>query len=258
MAIDAAATETSGLLKSIKSVPELLPPLQTRSFSSPSLFGANIRDGGGGYIVGKTPGGYGGSESPKFVRLQSSSRTLSFRGGGGTPSGFVNNDNVGIPLEAWIVVALAAALSYALYNISIKKASNDINPVLGGVILQFVAAIMGLCIYFGLHHGGSDGSTDEGSVDYNSTGIMWSVAAGVFVGAAEILSFVVNGKGVPATQSIPVIIGGSVLFGTVLGRLFLGEAVSPKGWAGVTLITIGIAIVSMEEPSGGEGGARKT
>lgn len=163
--------------------------------------------------------------------------TAALRGGnGGTP------DLPVVALEAWILPALACALSYALYNISIKKASNDIDPVLGGVILQFVAAILGLSIYLGRHFG----SSEAGETLMHSSGIVWSVAAGMSVGLAEILSFIVNGKGVPATQSIPVIIGGSVLFGTVLGWLFLGEDVSLRGWVGVGLITVGIAIVSME------------
>ena len=38
--------------------------------------------------------------------------------------------------------------------------------------------------------------------------------------------------GVPATQSIPIIIGGSVLFGAVLGALLLGEVMVCHGWSG--------------------------
>jgi len=244
------AAETTNLLNHIESLPEFFP-LKARSFSTPAIGGANSIRGGSsgtteyGNIASpkiSAPSTYGNSASPKFIRLKTSSRSLSFRGGGGTPKGFINNDNV-VALEAWIVPALTCALAYALYNISIKKASNDINPVLGGVILQFVAAILGLVIYVTTQH---TNLGDAGSIDYNSVGILWSVAAGVFVGLAEILSFFVNGKGVPATQSIPVIIGGSVLFGTIFGQLFLGEDVSPKGWVGVSLITIGITIVSMQ------------
>eukprot|EP00980_Cylindrotheca_fusiformis_P016217 scaffold4819_cov66-Cylindrotheca_fusiformis.AAC.2 len=46
-------------------------------------------------------------------------------------------------LLKWIWIALACAICYALYNISIKKGSASINPILGGVILQFVAALLG-------------------------------------------------------------------------------------------------------------------
>ncbi len=50
------------------------------------------------------------------------------------------------PLAVWIVPALCCAMAYALYNIFIKKGSSHINPVLGGVILQLVAAILGCCL----------------------------------------------------------------------------------------------------------------
>jgi len=146
------------------------------------------------------------------------------------------------PLNTWIIPALTCAISYALYNISIKKASDDIDPVLGGVLLQIVAAGMGMIIYFGKEWA-SDGSANH---VLNQNGIVWSIAAGICVGLAEILSFVVSGKGVKATQSIPIIIGGSVLFGTVFGLVFLKEAISCRGWIGVFLISIGITIIGME------------
>ena len=166
-----------------------------------------------------------------MTRPRSSSKTFSF---------------TGIPVALWIFPATCCALSYALYNISIKKASNGINPILGGVILQTVAALSGLIISLGERNFKSAAS-DEMELETTSSGLVWSVAAGVFVGLAEILSFLVNGKGVPATQSIPVIVGGSVFVGTVLGRLFLGEELSYRGWLGVSLITFGIGLVSMEE-----------
>jgi drug/metabolite transporter (DMT)-like permease len=72
----------------------------------------------------------------------------------------------------------------------------------------------------------------------------------VAVGSAEILSFIISGMGVQAMQSIPIIIGGSVLFGTILGRVWLKEALSVKGWAGVVLIAAGIAFVGMDHPAG--------
>ena len=60
-----------------------------------------------------------------------------------------------------------------------------------------------------------------------------------------------KGMGVPAMQSIPVIIGGSVMFGCVIGWIFLGEVLSLRGWFGVLMIAVGIVLVGME--SEGEG-----
>ncbi|KAL9179138.1 hypothetical protein ACHAXT_000180 [Thalassiosira profunda] len=161
--------------------------------------------------------------------------------GGGSP-----------PLAQWIVPALSCAMAYAFYNIFIKKGSATINPILGGVILQFVAALLGSALL------GSLLLTDKTfKLHYDNDGLLWSVMAGLAVGLAEMLSFVVSGLGVPATHSIPIIIGGSVLFGAVLGLLMLGEQLMVQGWSGVGLLVIGIVCVALDpgekvEEGGGE------
>mmetsp|Transcript_11825 Transcript_11825/g.32799 ORF Transcript_11825/g.32799 Transcript_11825/m.32799 type:complete len:234 (-) Transcript_11825:56-757(-) len=150
------------------------------------------------------------------------------------------------PLLLWIGPALFCALMYALYNIFIKKGSSSIHPVLGGVILQFVAAILG-CVLLSilvLKEGWED-------MNYDRSGIFWAIWAGIAVGAAEILSFVVSGMGVQSMQSIPIIIGGSVLFGTVLGYSVLHEILTYRGWFGVGLIAVGIGLVGTDPGGAG-------
>jgi transporter family protein len=129
----------------------------------------------------------------------------------------------------------------ALYNIFIKLGSYSINPVLGGVVLQFVAALLGIILltYTQLFH-------REEKLHYDREGIVWSICAGAAVGVAEMLSFFVSGMGVQAVQSIPVIIGGSVMFGTVLGYLLLKENLSFRGWLGVLMLVAGICLVGTD------------
>ena len=148
----------------------------------------------------------------------------------------------GQPPIYWIIIALICATAYALYNIFIKRGSTSINPILGGVILQFVAATFGMlllgCILV------EDGGTSN--LEYDRVGLMWSCMAGISVGIAEMVSFCVSGMGVPATQSIPVIIGGSVLFGAVLGLIMQGETLMVLGWSGVALLAVGITMVATD------------
>jgi drug/metabolite transporter (DMT)-like permease len=47
----------------------------------------------------------------------------------------------------WIFPALACAAAYAFYNIFIKKGSFTIHPILGGLVLQFVAALLGIACW---------------------------------------------------------------------------------------------------------------
>jgi transporter family protein len=152
------------------------------------------------------------------------------------------------PLQVWILPALCCAMAYALYNIFIKKGSSHINPVMGGVILQLVAALLGCCLLGFLIV--KEGGTAE-VISYDMEGIHWAILAGLAVGSAEIISFFVSSLGVQAMQSIPIIIGGSVMFGTVLGALALHEELSYRGWLGVFLISIGISLVGLD--SEGEG-----
>jgi len=93
--------------------------------------------------------------------------------------------------------------AYAFYNVFIKKGSASIHPILGGVILQFVAALLGTVLLIALTvHQKTKGA--GAVIEYDRHGILWSVCAGLAVGTAEMLSFCVSGMGVPASQSIPI------------------------------------------------------
>ena len=54
------------------------------------------------------------------------------------------------------------------------------------------------------------------------------------------------GMGVDASKSIPILIGGSVMFGAVLGIIMLGEQLMFQGWSGVIGLMIGIALVATD------------
>jgi hypothetical protein len=85
------------------------------------------------------------------------------------------------PVTLWIGPALICALCYALYNIFIKKGSNSIHPVLGGVILQLVAALLGGVLLSIL-------IAKEGpeEMNYDREGVQWAICAGLAVGSAEV------------------------------------------------------------------------
>lgn len=166
--------------------------------------------------------------SPTSVKRKLSTRLMqASRGGGASNSP---------KLSQWILPALSSALSYASYNIAIKLGSSSISPLLGGVILQAVAALLGTILL---------GLSNEKLV-CDRKGITYSCLAGIAVGAAELLSFRVSGMGVDASKSTPVMIGGSVVFGAVLGYALLKERMTIKGWFGVLLVILGIACVATD------------
>lgn len=64
-----------------------------------------------------------------------------------------------------------------IYYRSIKKGSASINPIMGGVILQFVAALLGTLLLGSMI---ANGKASE--IHYDKKGLLWSMGAGLWVG----------------------------------------------------------------------------
>ncbi|MGY0561100.1 hypothetical protein ACW7G2_10340 [Luteimonas sp. A277] len=133
-----------------------------------------------------------------------------------------------------------AALMFGLYNVFIKLSADHIQAVLGAVVLQFVAAFMGLAWLLYLQ------ATQADSLHFNSRGLALAACAGVAIGLVEILTFFVYGRGLPVAVGNPLIIGGSLLVTTIAGILFLRESLSPVQLAAIGLIGLGIAAFAWE------------
>ena len=137
----------------------------------------------------------------------------------------------------WLPLALLTALCLALYNFFIKLAANHVVPAVGAVVLQLVAAALGAVWLLKLKLQGQP-------LTLSGPGLALAALAGLGVGLAEILTFVVFQRGVPASVGTPVIVGGSVLLAAVLGVLLLREALTPAQAGGLLLIVAGIALLA--------------
>lgn len=143
-----------------------------------------------------------------------------------------------------IIIALITALFFALYNFLIKSASDSINHILGAVILQIVATIAGI-IYFYL----MSFAKNSNNINFSKKGIILSIAAGLSIGIAEILTFYVFSKGLNAAIGTPLIVGSSILFTTILSLIFLKEELSLVQWLGVFTLILGIYLISFTNKS---------
>lgn len=137
----------------------------------------------------------------------------------------------------WIILVVLTALFFGLYNFFIKVSAGQIHQILGAVILQAVALLLGAIALLFLKWKGV-------AIDFSIKGIKYAVWAGIFVGLAEITSFYVFSKGINASVGIPVIVGGTVLVGTLLGIVFLKESVSWIQLAGIACILAGVGILA--------------
>ena len=136
----------------------------------------------------------------------------------------------------WLPLALLTALCLAFYNFFIKQASAHLPAAVGAVVLQLVAATLGALWLLRLKLLGQP-------LLLNNKGLGLAALAGLGVGLAEILTFIVFQRGVLASVGTPVIVGGSVLLTALLGRLVLREALSGAQLAGLLLIVAGIVLL---------------
>ena len=137
----------------------------------------------------------------------------------------------------WISLVIVSALFYGGYNFLLKLSSGHIHQILGAVILQGSALVVGLSLLFYLRSGGD-------SLNYSSTGIAFAVSAGVCVGVGGIIAFYIFSRGVPAGVGIPIIVGGTVAAGTMYGLFFLRESLTVLQWAGVLTVVSGIVLLT--------------
>jgi transporter family protein len=137
----------------------------------------------------------------------------------------------------WLPLALLTALCLAGYNFFIKLAADHLPPAAGAVVLQLVAAGLGAAWLVRLKLLGQP-------LALTGKGVGLAALAGLSVGLAEILTFVVFKRGLPASVGTPVIVGGSVLLTAMLGLVVLREGLSMAQAGGLGLIVIGIALLA--------------
>lgn len=137
----------------------------------------------------------------------------------------------------WFAIALLTAAAFGAYNVLIKVASSRVDVLVGAVVLQAVATVAGGAA-LAIH------TLRGAELVVTSRGLGYAALAGVAVGAAEILTFVVFARGAPASLATPVIMGGSILCAAVAGIALLGERLTIPQYAGAALIVVGVALVS--------------
>jgi len=137
----------------------------------------------------------------------------------------------------WLPLALLTALCLASYNFFIKLAAEHLPPAVGALVLQLVAAGLGAAWLLHLRLAGQP-------LAVSGRGLGLAALAGLSVGLAEILTFVVFGRGVPASVGTPVLVGGSVLLTALLGLAVRHERLTLTQAGGLLLVVIGIGLLA--------------
>lgn len=137
----------------------------------------------------------------------------------------------------WILLPLLAAVFFGTYNIFLKVSSQHINEILGLIILQAVALLVGLFLFILVKFSGQ-------SIEITNKGFIYAALAGLFVGLAELTSFYVFSRGTMANVGIPIVIGGSVLIATLLSVFFLKEGITYAHYLGILFVILGIFLLA--------------
>ena|SRR5690625_3053396 len=139
-----------------------------------------------------------------------------------------------------IFLLALAAIMFGLYNVFIKLSADYIQAILGAVVLQFVAAFLGLGLLLYMKY------ANDLPISATPRGVTLAVLAGVAIGLVEILTFIIYGRGVPVAVGNPLIIGGSLVVTTGIGILLLRESVTPAQLIAIAMVTGGIALLAWE------------
>jgi len=149
-------------------------------------------------------------------------------------------------MKTLIVLGLVTVF-YAAYNLLVKVSSGHAGsattpPVLATITLQLSALTLSTTYLFYLIQKGQ-------SVAISPRAIPWAIAAGLCIGMAEVLYFVlfrgVAGEPViSASRAIPIIVGGTIAITVVVAGLALGERLSAIEWCGVGLTIVGMLVLA--------------
>src|SRR5690554_513546 len=139
----------------------------------------------------------------------------------------------------YVLLALAAVM-FGLYNVFIKLSADHIQAILGAVVLQFVAAFLGLGLLAYFKY------TDQISLHVTPRGVTLAVLAGVAIGLVEILTFIIYARGVDVAVGHPVMVGGSVIVTPGAGWLFLRQPLHRWHVAAVFSIIGGVAVLAWQ------------
>lgn len=141
-------------------------------------------------------------------------------------------------MESWKIATLFAAVLYGLHNVFTKSAAGKITDQFGGLVLESTGAllILGYVILLGFK--------GTNSFDFTRDGILFSILAGVCVGAGTVLYFAIFRLGGDLSIAGPAVLVGGVLIMSAVGIIIFKEGVSFSKGLGLALGVSSVYILS--------------
>ncbi len=131
---------------------------------------------------------------------------------------------------SWLIFAILAMIGFGFYNYFVKLSSDKMNVQLATVVLYLSAMVAGLIIFLYIKFTGQ-------TILITSEGIKFVIYAGIATAIAEVFYFLMFLQGTSLVVGLPLVVGGTILVGTLLGIAFLGETLSLIKIAGIIVTT---------------------
>lgn len=140
------------------------------------------------------------------------------------------------PVTDWFWLAVLAAVLYGLHQIFTKLAADRIGEGLGGFVVEASAAVS-ILLYLGWLK-----LTQPWAQPVSSAGVIWSLLAGICVGAGTIAFFLLFRRGGPLS-SVPMILAGGAALMAAVGLVVFRERVTPGRLVGIALSLAGLYLL---------------
>lgn len=136
-----------------------------------------------------------------------------------------------------IGLAMLAGALFACYQFAVKLSAEHIQELLGAVILQAVAVVVGVFFFWVYRE-------PDVVITYTSNGFKFAIFAGIFVSLAEIVAFYTFSQDISPSVGITLIVGTNILIGLALDYFWLKSTLSSAQLLGILFVLIGIILIS--------------
>lgn len=137
-------------------------------------------------------------------------------------------------MKLYAMLILGVVL-YTAFGLFTSKAGGKLNDNLVAAISNGLGVILPLTVYYIYKHKQNVAPTKEG--------IIYALLAGVCIAAFSVLLINLFAKAENVSFIMPVIYGGTIVLGSLVGLLFFKEHASPIAIIGLSLVTIGIGFI---------------
>jgi uncharacterized membrane protein len=138
----------------------------------------------------------------------------------------------------WSLVALAAAVFFAVHYLTLRAAAGRIGDGLGALCIEAAAALGLVLLYVA-------GVTPRGPT--TAPGVVFSCVSGLCISAAVTLLFSTFRLGGPVASTGTIALGGGVALAALLAPFFFEEAFTPRRGVGVLLGLLATLILATEK-----------